>query len=237
MKPIKAVLFDLDDTLVDDELSTRTARQAVSLAIAALRPGVAAIDLASTYEQLAGVFWSANDDGLQDLDQISLRLWQEALALNGESSDELAQLASAQYIKARGANLFPIDGATKILSQLSGVLPLAVITNGPGDIQRDKLALAGFQPYFALFLSSQEFGAGKPDPRIFQHAVEKLGVLTDAAIHVGDSLSTDIAGANAAGVTSVWLNRKGLMRTPLDPVPDYEISSLSQLPALLGLQV
>jgi cyclopropane-fatty-acyl-phospholipid synthase len=64
----------------------------------------------------------------------------------------------------------------------------------------------------------------------------KLGLQADETWHIGDSLSSDVAGAKAAGLTAVWLNRHGVQRTGSDPEPDYEIASLSELLPLLGLR-
>lgn len=78
---------------------------------------------------------------------------------------------------------------------------------------------------------SQDYGIEKPDPRLFQIAVEKAGCSIQQLLHVGDSLTNDITGSMAAGIKSVWLNRK--RENPTDFTADYEITSLAELLEIL----
>lgn len=80
---------------------------------------------------------------------------------------------------------------------------------------------------------SGEIGVAKPDPAIFEVALARANLTTNDVWHVGDSLSTDVAGAIAAGIKSVWLNRTGRSRGPSDPVPTYEVGTLRDLGKLV----
>ncbi|UCH57566.1 MAG: HAD-IA family hydrolase, partial [Candidatus Bathyarchaeota archaeon] len=80
---------------------------------------------------------------------------------------------------------------------------------------------------------SQDHGVEKPDPRIFEIALDRAGCSSEELLHVGDSLETDIEGANRAEIRSVWLNRQGLERGHETKV-DIEIRSLSELLDILG---
>jgi putative hydrolase of the HAD superfamily len=113
-------------------------------------------------------------------------------------------------------------------------VPLALITNGASDTQRDKLNVLGIEPRFAAVVVSAEVGMAKPDPAIFDFALAELGVGRDNAWHVGDSLKADVAGAKAAGLGAVWLNRTGAIRGESQPEPDLEVSSLSGLLAMIA---
>jgi putative hydrolase of the HAD superfamily len=110
---------------------------------------------------------------------------------------------------------------------------MAVATNGPGDVQHIKLSVSGLRRHFSVVVASSEIGAGKPDPRILIETVERLGVPIADVIAIGDSLEKDVAGARAAGVRIVWVNRAGAERDPA-LVPDLEIRTLADLPALLA---
>jgi putative hydrolase of the HAD superfamily len=107
-----------------------------------------------------------------------------------------------------------------------------VITNGPSDLQRRKLAVAGLEAHLPLVFISGEVGYGKPDPRIFEHALSKLGIAPGEALMVGDRVNLDVAGARAAGVHAVWLNRNA-RQNETDIAVDHEIASLGELVALL----
>jgi putative hydrolase of the HAD superfamily len=110
---------------------------------------------------------------------------------------------------------------------------MAVATNGPADVQRIKLSVSGLRRHFSVVVASSEIGAGKPDPRILTETAERLGVPIADAIAIGDSLEKDVAGARAAGMRIVWVNRAGAARDP-GLVPDLEIRTLAELPALLA---
>ena len=93
----------------------------------------------------------------------------------------------------------------------------------------------GITAWFSAFAISGETSVAKPDVAAFTSALEALGVSGKNVWHVGDNLAADVAGANAAGLTSVWLNRYGSVWNEHDPKPRVEISSLSGLtPHLLG---
>jgi putative hydrolase of the HAD superfamily len=80
---------------------------------------------------------------------------------------------------------------------------------------------------------SGEVGVGKPDPRIFDLALRLLGASPEEAVMVGDNPTRDVAGAKAAGVTAVWVNRAGLPLAAGAAVPDVEVASLRGLVELL----
>ncbi len=83
------------------------------------------------------------------------------------------------------------------------------------------------EPWFRTVVISGEVGLRKPDSAIFALALRRLGE-REGVWHVGDNLATDVAGAKAAGLTGVWLNRTGALREKGDPEPDVEIRSLSR---------
>ena len=122
------------------------------------------------------------------------------------------------------------DDVAPCLTALSQTAKLGVITNGESVQQRGKLKALGLASAFAAVAASADIGIAKPDPRIFHHAADLLGVAPERCAYVGDKRDTDALGAIAAGMTGIWLNRAGL------PAPDgevTEISSLAELTAIL----
>ena len=107
---------------------------------------------------------------------------------------------------------------------------LGVITSGP-EYQRLKLELAGLSGYFDVIVTREDVKAIKPEPKIFLHALETLGVRPGEALMVGDSLSQDVYGAKNVGMTAVWINRDG---EPGYHMADYEIRTLHELRKILG---
>lgn len=101
-----------------------------------------------------------------------------------------------------------LPGATELLEYLlSKNIPLTLITNGTQDIQRAAIQKAGLQHHFKTILISGELGIRKPDARIFQLACERLDVLPEHCLMIGDNLSADIEGAKSIGMQTVWMSR------------------------------
>jgi FMN hydrolase / 5-amino-6-(5-phospho-D-ribitylamino)uracil phosphatase len=125
-------------------------------------------------------------------------------------------------------------GCLDALQALSRHYKLGVITNGPDAIQAKKFEALKVGAHFApeLFVTSERAGCFKPDERIFRRALELAGVEAGEAIHIGDSLEADVAGAHGAGMLAVWFNPDG--REPeRGIVPDATVSSYAELPALI----
>jgi putative hydrolase of the HAD superfamily len=125
------------------------------------------------------------------------------------------------------------EDALHVLQVTADRFALGLISNGASDTQREKLRITGIERHFGAVVLSGETGICKPDPAVFELALRQLGVAPKEALHVGDSLTSDVAGAKAAGVTAVWLNRAGIEKPADAPVPDYEIRSLTELVSLL----
>lgn len=104
----------------------------------------------------------------------------------------------------------------------------------PGKILRKVLEYHNVLKYFCCTIFSDEIGRNKPNPIVFRQALKKLEVKPTEAIHVGDLLETDIAGANAIGMKTVWFNWKNKSKkSKTNVLPDYEINSLSQILQIL----
>lgn len=115
---------------------------------------------------------------------------------------------------------------------------LAVISNAGDDADVQTLVDgSGLRPYLDFALSSAACGVRKPNPRIFEMALEHWGIASREAVMVGDTLGADILGARNAGLTSIWLTRRAdtpANRDHLDTIkPDATIATLAELPGLL----
>ena len=101
-------------------------------------------------------------------------------------------------------------------------IPLAVISNWDARL-RPLLQQFRLDRYFEIIVVSCEVGFAKPSPVIFEHAAEKLGIVPEHIVHVGDSVHEDVAGAKAAGVQSLLINRDN---TVVDAVQIYSLRQL-----------
>lgn len=157
----------------------------------------------------------------------------QTLLLDQVEDDELARDLADHYSQLRMDTLTLFPDALPALEALKGRLPLVLVTNGSSDVQRRALERLGIGRYFERIMISEEVGAAKPNPAIFQRALEAVHCRPDEALHVGDGMLSDVAGARAAQVPVAWLNRGDHPLLPNDPRPDYTISSLNDLPPLV----
>ena len=258
--PIRAVLFDLDNTLIFEDQSTFSSiKQAC--ASAQPRTGIDPARLADAVAQIADTLWRASPEfalgeafgiwwgeilwgdfagkseavrAIRGFAPAFRRaVWQGALARSGVSDAALAEELERTYIRVRRSAETIDPDAEGVLAAVSRGRRLALVTNGAGDVQREKLSRTPFQRYFSEVVISVEVGVGKPDPRIFEIALERLDVRAQDAVMVGDSLARDVAGAKAAGMLAVWLDRK--LWPEEQTRPDATIAALSDLLAALDV--
>lgn len=254
---IKAVCFDLDDTLLWDERSVREAftetclkaQAAVGTNPVELEEAVRkeARELYESYEtfpftKMIGInpfegLWAHFSAGEQPefrkLEQLApvyrKESWRRGLLALGVDNEELAAELAEQFGKERRSRPHVYEETFQVLKELQGKVKLLLLTNGCPALQQEKLeGVPELAPFFDEIIISGAFGKGKPDSTIFQHALERLGVSAREAIMVGDKLTTDIKGSLSVGMTAVWINRVGHTRDDAI-VPDYEIKHLSEL--------
>ncbi len=115
-----------------------------------------------------------------------------------------------------------------VLSRLSERYVLALISNTMSDQPRLILERTGLARHFDVIVCSRDLGVRKPNPRIFEHVLGRLGVDPEEAVHVGDSVEADMEGASNAGLTPIWIRRP-------EPRPwaGHSISSVCDLPEFL----
>lgn len=240
MTSCKALCFDLDDTLLDARLFPasieRTCRR-----LAATQPGLDAAQLVAANGEVWRAYWPEVEEkwtlGVLDGAAVGLEAWRRTLRACGWNDESLAQLARQTHLQfGREAHRL-FEDVQGLFDGLRGAgIPLALVTNGAADTQRDKLRVLGIEQWFDAVVISGEVGIAKPDAGIFSIAVDRLGVEPEGVWHVGDNLVTDVAGARAAGIFAVWLNRRGLPLPAGVLRPDLEIRSLLELAGLVAME-
>jgi putative hydrolase of the HAD superfamily len=255
----RALLFDLDDTLVVEEPAAAASFAATARAAAA-KHRVDAEVLATAARERARELWYAAPtfeycmrvgisswEGLwcrfegDDSDMRWLRdwspryrreAWSLALADQGVHDPVLAEELGELYGAERRQRHEPFADVSACLDALRGSYSLALVTNGASCLQREKLAEIGLEEYFDTIVVSAELGVGKPDAAIFKHALNRLDVAAEQTTMIGDSLARDVDGASAVGLRGIWINRDRRHR-PQDRADVIEIAALTELPAAL----
>jgi putative hydrolase of the HAD superfamily len=235
--PLRAVLFDLDDTLHDDTLTYRRAAERVAQEVA-LERGIDPIALVAAYIGQADRFWqglSASTFGTP-LAGLRSRMWIAALAALGIEDAVYGERCAQAYNRFRRDYLELWPGALELLARLrKRGLKLAMITNGFAETHREKITLLALEDAFDEIFIADEVGMVKPDPRLFRLAAERLGVAPEACAMVGDRFDRDIAGAAAVGMFTVWMNVRG-ERVPSGGItPDAVVADVRDVEQALRL--
>jgi len=257
----KAVLFDLDDTLLWDDRSVQEAFDA-TCRYAAEKTGVDAVKLEEAvrrearalyesyetfpftkmiginpFEGLWGNFTGGELESFRKMQALApgyrQAAWTRGLAAMGVEDAALGAELAEMFPAERRSRSHVYEETFRLLGRLKGKYKLLLLTNGSPDLQQEKLdGVPDLVPYFDHIIISGAFGEGKPAASIFRHAMDKLGIEPEEGVMVGDKLTTDILGANTVGMTSVWINRHGVKRTD-EIVPTHEISHLEQLLSII----
>ena len=217
------LLLDLDGTVLDFQASQREALRWVVTEL-----GVDwSEDHATTYGQINAAVWRAYERGeLAAADLRTLR-WQrflEAIAVEADAGQ-----VGTRYLArfATGAHL--IDGAVEAVATLAERMTIVAVTNGFGDVQHDRLRRCGLDAHLAGVVVSDQVGAAKPDRRIFDAAFEVAGAPPREHVAIlGDSLTSDMAGGRAYGITTIWVDADGIGHDP-HPAPDRTVRSITEL--------
>ena len=205
---VRALLFDLDRTLIDRD--------------AAHRAWVAEVAPAA-----ARAAWIAADDH-------GYRPRADYFAWLAQVHPELGS-ADALWTRYRvrlPELVTPRPAVGALLDRLAGRYALGLVSNGGGETQRRKLARAGLAAHFPRPVISGELGAAKPDPAPFLAALIALGVSADQALYVGDDPRRDVAGARAAGLRTCWIAHGRAWEGPGAP-PDGTIEDVLELEGAL----
>jgi putative hydrolase of the HAD superfamily len=206
---VRAVLFDLDDTLFDH-------RHCAQAALLGVRDGHAcfgsrdAADIEAAHARILEELHHEVMTGKRDLDAARVERFRRLYAWAGVDADDTMSSQAARtyrqgYIDARRE----VRGAAALLAAVREYAAVVVVSNNLLEEQREKLAHCGLARYVDVLVVSEETGMAKPDPRIFEIALERAGVTAAEAVMVGDSWANDIEGARKAGIRAVWFNRNG----------------------------
>jgi len=198
------VFFDLDHTLWDFEKNSALTFEKI---LQANRVAVNLNDFLRVYIPLNLEFWKLYRDGKIIKEDLRYqRLKQTFDSLGFTISDETIHVLSEQYIEhlCSFTHLFP--NTVDILDYLKPKYKLHIITNGFQEIQEKKLRNANIHSYFDQIIDSEMAGVKKPNPIIYQLALQKANVTPEKSIMIGDSLEADILGARAMGLHALHFN-------------------------------
>jgi HAD superfamily hydrolase (TIGR01549 family) len=241
---LKALLLDLDETLCDTRSANERARQLMGQALQE-QYGDSGFDGQAVAEAyLSGIYrrWSESQRERylpiirqQGENAFRLQLIRDLLA--GQGVDEVSEAAArALQEKFDSDRLEAFDfypGIPEFLREARRFFTLVVITNGPEFSQVPKVEAVNLADYVDHIIIGGQEPEEKPARSIFEKALRLAGCEAHEAIHVGDSLATDIAGAHHSGITAVWIQHQQPLDAELGINPRHTLLHPSEIPALI----
>ena len=226
--PVTTILFDLDDTLFDHMATARAALAATAAARPTLQ-GVPGEELYQRYSDLLEELHPLVMTGQLSYLAARERRFQQLLApyeraVSAADSRRVAEQHYGHYQRLRR----PVAGARAVLQRLKPAHKIGIVTNNRTEEQREKLRFLGIDTLVDALITSEAVGVLKPDPAIYQEALQRLGACPAETVMVGDNWQADVVGALGVGIRPVWLNRTGAARllphvaelTSLEPVAE-----------------
>jgi HAD superfamily hydrolase (TIGR02253 family) len=221
---IKAVLFDLDNTLVDFVGMKKKATRAAARAMveSGLKEDAESLSI-ELFDYYLG-YWIEADDAFEKFLQKKYGKIDIRVLASGVNA----------YLKAKYNHLHAYPGVKETLAKLKERdLKLGVVSDGMRLKAWMRLNEAGIDGYFDTVVTFDDTGKKKPCSEPFQRAIDELGVLSAECVFVGDWPERDIAGAKALGMTTV-LARYGWLKKGVDHKADYEIDDIKEILAIVS---
>ncbi|MBJ6360334.1 HAD family hydrolase [Paenibacillus sp. GCM10012307] len=216
MQDIQAILFDLDNTLLDRSV---TFRRFTNAFLATHLPHL------NETEELADRIIDLDQDGYTDKRLLFSQLLEELPWGQKPELYELMEFYKSEYVR----NAVLMDQAIEVLGQLRAKYKTGMITNGQTLIQYGKIDQLQLGSHFDTIIVSEEAGVKKPDAKIFELAMNRLNVKPENCIFVGDHPVNDIEGAAAVGMNAVWIQVNQPWREDVKAKPLHTIRKLTEL--------
>ena len=226
LKNVKAVMLDIDNTLLDFHKSAEFAMEkAFKIHGIEFRP-----DYIKTFHKVNDRLWQEIEKGTltrEELWEIRFNKILSALGLKGDGPKIEKEFRRILFDCA-----FLMDGAKELLNYLFGKYKIYAATNAIYNQQINRLTKAGIIKYFDKIFVSEKIGHQKPTKEFFDHCFKELdGVKPDETIMIGDSLTADVEGGLNYGMLTIWFNREN--KTADEIKPHFTICTLDKVKEIL----
>ena len=204
MTDIKHVFFDLDHTLWDFE---KNSDLTFTELFSKHKIEVDVNSFLEVYKPLNRKFWKLyREEKVTKAELRYQRLKNTFDAVNYSISDELIDVLAIEYIDSLPSYNHLFEGTFEILDYLKEKYELHIITNGFEEIQTKKMESSKLLSYFKVIVTSESVGVKKPNPKVFNYAVDTANATIDNSIMIGDSIEADIEGALSVGMRAIHAN-------------------------------
>ncbi len=227
MDRLKAILFDVDDTLFDRAKAQRRWARLMMEEFREVFQGIeqeVIVDALLESDRIGTEEF--NRTGSRDAARIDrFKIFLKLLDLSSEPAEGITALYIESYPKINS----PVKGAKSVIEHLAKGFQLGIVSNGFRDVQYQKLQSLEIKDRFDCIVLSAEVGAWKPDPTLFLKAISLLERRSEECMYVGNSYDDDILGANKAGMQTCWFNPGGAASLQKDYKPNYVIRELTEI--------
>lgn len=224
----EVILFDADETLFDFKKSEK---YAFEQAILEFNIDYREDYHLKIYSDINTGIWKEFECGLITQEKLKVERFRRLSHELNIKFDEIA--FSKSYLKHLSHSSFLYDESTELIEKLSKNYKLSIITNGLSDVQSNRIRKSSIAKYFDDIVISEEVNISKPNPKIFEIALNNINYNDkNKVLMVGDSLTSDIQGGINFGIDTCWYN-PNKVENRTDFKPTYEISSLAQLSEIL----
>ncbi|HKK49649.1 MAG TPA: HAD-IA family hydrolase, partial [Alkalispirochaeta sp.] len=235
------ILIDADNTILDFAVCERRILETMAREFGFMPWTVEGEDLTTAYRRINVALWHDLEQGDIQPDELKIERFRRLIDLldfTALSRPVAPEFLNMQFIMRLKQCPDVVPTAAPVVASLA---PVVVVTNGFADVQRPRLEGSGLLPHISHVFISEEIGAAKPQRAFFDHVVQTLGNPDPSrCLVVGDSLSSDIAGGNAAGMDTVWFDRSEMLgeSSPVPgggQTPTYRITRLVELREIVGI--
>jgi putative hydrolase of the HAD superfamily len=229
-----AILIDLDDTILEYDSSADRVWRSVVTEFADGTSGLDVERFMSALHEFRECYWGDPErhrTGRLNLELARREVVSGTFELMGLTAPSLADKIADSYAVQRELAVRPFPGALETLAHIRAKgIRMALVTNGTSAMQRSKIQRFDLEPFFDYVLVEGEFGAGKPDERVYLHAIDRLDARPSESWMVGDNLEWEVAAPQRLGIFSIWVDNNGAgLPEAANVSPDLVIRTLSAL--------
>lgn len=201
------MFFDLDNTLWDHRANSEKALKSIfEEQEITQRFDLSFDEWHPVFYEKNEVLWALLRDKEINKDQLRERRFTKPFAFFDIDEPELCQFFDAEYLERMKHQTGLVEGAVQLLDFLKPNHILHIITNGFEEVSTHKVENSALKGYFTTLTCADEINVRKPDPKIFDHALNKAGAAKEDSLLIGDDLVADIVGAIEYGMDTIFLN-------------------------------
>ncbi len=207
MPKYEHVFFDLDRTLWDFDTNSKLALGEIYIEFKLKEKGIdSSIEFIDVYQEINEELWDLYRKGLLNKRKLRSLRFSKTLEHFGLADEYLGEQLGTAYVEISPYKTAVLPNCMEILDYLAGRYEMHIITNGFEEVQNIKLDKSGLTKYFSKIITSEQAGARKPDPKVFDYAFGLTSGKVKNSLMIGDDLRTDIEGARNIKMDHVYYN-------------------------------